>query len=376
MILMATSGKQLSSLPSASSIAGNNEFLTWVGNDTAQKVSRDDFIKSLPTYRQPSTAYAVGNIVYHTALSMRKLVCVKAGTTASGAITPSTTEGALVTDGTVTWQVDSLADGNYTAIHQNGIAGGRNITAYWESGIMSTNIQAGKFVGMHIGDYIIKSIGLPAMTYTDKSGTSVTQNAQTFSNAKWLVGAFDPHLHCGDTETRAHHILLIPASTLQRNVKMNPTNDTTGAYLGSDMWTVHMPIWTAAIKNAFGADHVLSHREPLANAINTTDQSTGGGMTGKSSNRAWTTVEGANIPNEAMVYGGSAFGSGYDVGDFPRMLPLYALKCNHLEDGSWFWLRAVSSSSRFAHAYYGGAASHDAAYSDASGGVRPYFLLK
>jgi hypothetical protein len=230
---------------------------------------------------------------------------------------------------------------------------------------------------MHIGDYIIKSIDLPAMTYTDKSGTSVTQDAQTFSNAKWLVGAFDPHLHCGDTETTAHHVLLIPASTLQRNVKMNPTNDTTGAYLGSDMWTVHMPIWTAAIKSAFGADHVLGHRELLANAINTTDQSTGGGMTGKSSNWTWVTVEGANIPNEAMVYGGSVFGSGYDVGDFPRMLPLYALKCNYLEDRSWFWLRAVASSSVFAVAIsYGDANFLDAAYSSARGGVRPYFLYR
>lgn len=98
-------------------------------------------------------------------------------------------------------------------------------------------------------------------------------------------------------------------------------------------------------------------------------------MTGKSSNWAWTTVEGANIPNEAMVYGGSVFGSGYDVGDFPRMLPLYALKRNHLEDRSWFWLRAVASSSRFARANDGGAATYgDAAGSDANGGVRPYFL--
>jgi len=158
---------------------------------------------------------------------------------------------------------------------------------------------------------------------------------------------------------------------------MNPTNDATGAYVGSDMWTKIMPIWTAAIKAAFGSDHVLSHRELLANAINTTDQSTGGGMTGKSSNWAWTTVEGANIPNEAMVYGGSVFGSGYDVGDFPRMLPLYALKCNHLEDRSWFWLRAVASSSRFANAGHSGYASYnDAALSYAIGGVRPYFLYR
>ena len=326
--------------------------------------------------RQPSTAYAVGEIAYHSALSTQKMVCVQAGTTSSSDITPSTTEGTIITDGTVVWQIDSLADGNYTAMHQNGIAGGRDITAYWESGIMSANIQAGKFVGMHIGDYITKTVNLPAMTYTNKSGTDVSQAAQTFTNVKWLLAAFDVHLHCGDTETTAHHVALIPSSTLQRNVAMNPTNNTTGAYAGSDMWTKHMPNWATAIKNAFGSGHVLSHRESLANAVNTSVQNTGGGLTGKSSGRAWATVE-VNIPNEAMVYGGSVWGSSNDVGDFPRILPLYELKCGHLDDRSWFWLRVVSSSSGFALANGNGRAdSSSASYSDASGGIRPIFLLR
>ena len=326
-------------------------------------------------YRQPDTIYTVGNIAYHNALSMQKLVCVKAGTTASGDITPSTTEGALVTDGTVTWQVDSLADGNYTAIHQNGIAGGRDITAYWESGIMSTNIQAGKFVGMHIGDFITKSVTLPAITYTDKAGTEQTQAAQTFTNVKWYVAAIDPHIHCGDTETTAHHVLLIPASTLQRNVKMNPTDDTTGAYTGSDMWRVHIPNWASAIKTAFGSGHVLKHRELLANAINATAASgAGAGWVGTASSWAWTDVE-VNIPNEQMIYGGRVWGSGFDGGDFPRILPLYALKCSHLDDRSWFWLRAVASASDFADANDGGGAGcNGASNSNSYGGVRPYFL--
>ena len=263
----------------------------------------------------------------------------------------------------------------HSAAMHNGLYRGKDLTEYMESGQMSLDIAAGDFSKIYIGDYVIKSVTTAATTYTNKSGTAVTQAEATYSNVKWLVAAIDPHLHCGDTETTEHHVLLIPASTLQRNISMNPTADTTGAYVGSDMWTKIIPIWTAAIKSAFGAAHVLSHRELLANATSTTVQSTGGGMTGKSSNWAWTTVEGANIPNEAMVYGGSVFGSSYDVGDFPRMLPLYALKCNHLEDRSWFWLRAVASSSRFARADpYGDAAYVDASDSGASGGVRPYFL--
>ena len=329
-------------------------------------------------YRQPSTAYAIGDIAYSASLPAgKKLVAVKAGTTGSGALSiTNTAEGTLITDGTVVWQIDSLADGNYTAAHQNGIARGADLTAYWDSGYMSANIQAGKFVGMHIGDYIIKTVNLPATTYTDKAGTQKTQAAVTYENVKWLIAAIDPHLHCGDTETTAHHVLIIPASTLQRNVSMNPTNDTTGAYLGSNMWKVHMPNWATAIKNAFGSAHILSHRELLSNAINTTVQGTAGGLVGKSSSWAWTTVE-ANIPNEAMVYGNSAFGSSFDEGDFPRQLPLYALKCGHLDDRSWFWLRSVASSSRFANAgYYGNADFYDASSASADGGIRPYSLLR
>ena len=270
-----------------------------------------------------------------------------------------------------------IPDMIHSAAMHNGLYRGKDLTEYMESGKMSRDIAAGDFSKIYIGDYVIKTVATAETTYTNKDGKRVTQAAATYTSVKWLVAAIDPHLHCGDGDkvTTAHHVLLIPASTLQRNISMNPTNDTTGAYIGSDMWTKIMPIWTAAIKAAFGSDHVLSHREMLTNATNTTVQSTGGGMTGKSSNWVRTTVEGANIPNEAMVCGGSVFGSGYDVGDFKSMLPLYALKCNHLEDRSWFWMSTVASSSMFAHASGdGGIVPNGASYSDYNGGIRPYFL--
>ena len=126
--------------------------------------------------RQPSTAYAVGDVLYLPVPNIsKKMVCVKAGTSGSGDLTLSSTdEGALTTDGSVVWIIDSLADGIYTAEHQNSIYRGADLTAYWTSGYMSTNIQAGKFVGMHVGDYITKTVSTAAKTYTNKSGTSTT----------------------------------------------------------------------------------------------------------------------------------------------------------------------------------------------------------
>lgn len=329
---------------------------------------------------QPATAYFVGDVVYTNALAItQKLVCVQAGISGSTLTISSTAEGVLITDGTVTWQVDSFADGNYTAEHINGIYRGADITTYFESGLMSTNIAAGKFVGVHIGDYITKTVNLPAITYTDKAGTEKTQTAQTFTNVKWYIAGIDSHYLAGDgTGYNVHHVVLISANALQRNVSMNPTNDTTGGYLGSDMWRIHIPNWTAAIKAAFGESHVLKHREILSNTLNATAASaTGGGWMGATTNWAWTDVE-VNIPNETMIYGGHPHSSSrHDVGDWPQQLPLFAHK-QYIggDDRSWFWLRAVASASYFAHATgYGHADATGASYASAAGGIRPYFLL-
>ena len=348
----------------------NNIISTYVKKDTIEI-----------RYRKSSTTYNIGDIVYLSTLSPeKKLVCIKAGTTGSGNLTASNiAEGVLITDGSAVWMMDSLADGIYDAAHQNGIYRGADITAYWDSGYMSTNIRAGKFVGMHIGDYITKTVNLSAITYTNKAGNSQSQEAQTFNNVKWLLAAFDPHIYCGESgkSTESHHTLIIPSTTLQRNVSMNPTNTTEGGYLGSDMWRIYMPNWVSAIKSAFGSEHILQHKELLTNAINTTANTSGNpGSPGATSNYAFVDVE-VNIPNENMVYGGNVFASsGHDTGDFSRILPLFALKCSHLYDRSWFWLRSVASISAFGYANRNG----EATYRNAStvydaGGIRPYFLL-
>ena len=57
-------------------------------------------------YRKSNTAYAVGQIAYHSALPTGwYLECTTAGTTGSGDITPTSTIGGTVTDGTVVWEI-------------------------------------------------------------------------------------------------------------------------------------------------------------------------------------------------------------------------------------------------------------------------------
>ena len=265
-----------------------------------------------------------------------------------------------------------------TAEAHNGIYRGKNLTDYFDSGEMSTDIAAGTFKDIFIGDYIIKTINLPAITYTDKAGAEQTQNAQTFTNVKWYIAGIDSHLKTGNPWTTAHHVVLISASALQVNVPMNPTNDTTGGYLGSDMWRVHMPNWANAIKTAFGDAHVLKHREALANAINATIASAAGNSNvGATSSTTWTDVE-VNIPSEYMVCGAPICSSSWlDAGEWSAQLPLFAHKPYAAgDDGSWFWLRTVASASRFTFvAGMGGSGIIDASSATIYGGIRPYFLL-
>lgn len=247
------------------------------------------------------------------------------------------------------------------ALKDKTIYRGKDLTSYFASGEMSQAIANGTFNDIYIGDYIIKPITIAGTVY----------------NVKWLVADFDYFLSSGDSSCDAHHIVLIPDVTVEVNVSMNDTNDTTGAYIASKMWTEKMPQYAEAIKAAFGEAHVVKHRELLTNVMNATSPSAAGaGWVGSSTSWAWVDVL-VNIPNEPMIYGGTVFGSsGFDVGNATKQLALFRFR-NFSIGRKWFWLRAVASASRFCSAYGSGYAyCADAASRNSNGGVRPYFLLR
>ena len=213
---------------------------------------------------------------------------------------------------------------NYGLSH-NSIYRGKDLTSYFASGEMSQAIANGTFKDIYIGDYIIKPITVDGTTY----------------NVKWVVADFDYYYGVGDTECATHHILMIPDVTVQLNVSMNDTNDTTGAYLGSKMWTVNMPLYKTGIINAFGDAHVLKHRELLTKTMSPTAASAAGaGWTGSCTDWAWIDAW-VNIPNEPMVYGGRVFSSsGYDVGYANKQLALFRherFSKNKYSDGARKW---------------------------------------
>lgn len=204
-------------------------------------------------------------------------------------------------------------------------------------------IAAGTFKDMYIGDY------------------------WTIGGVNYRIAAFDYYLNCGDTNTTAHHVVLVPDTNLYSHV-MNDTNITTGAYVGSKMYTEGLEQAKTTIKAAFSG-HVLSHRIYLSNATSN----------GKASAGAWVDSE-VDLMCEHMVYGNGVFSPVSDGSTIPNnyrveksQLPLFQHEPSRICNRASWWLRDVISASYFAGVLSGGNAScYGASHSY---GVRPAFCI-
>ena len=116
----------------------------------------------------------------------------------------------------------------------------------------SATIAAGTFKDMFVGDY------------------------WTIGGGNYRIAHLDYWLHCGDTECTKHHAVIVPDTCLY-NAQMHNTesgqyeageaNTTEGGYIGSDMYKTNLAQAKTRISDAFGAAHILSHRELLVNAV-------------------------------------------------------------------------------------------------------------
>lgn len=187
----------------------------------------------------------------------------------------------------------------------------------------------------------------------------------TINGRKYWAAHADYRLHCGDTELTQHHMLVFPDKSFYNGV-MNDTNVTTGAYYGSKMKTSGLAAALATIKQDFGADHILIHRQLLANAVSN----------GVSSGWSWYDTQ-IDIMNEHMVYGSHAWGggsqNGYDTGIDKSQLALFQARPDLITNRENWWLRDVPSATLFCYVASDGFASTRGASS--SVGVRPAFLI-
>lgn len=243
------------------------------------------------------------------------------------------------------------------AAAHNTIYRGKDITSKFYDGTLSQQIATGTFDDIFIGDYIIGET----------------------SGRKYLVADLNYRLHMGDTECTTPHILMIPEK-IMGTAKMNDTNITTGAYVGSKMYTTYLTPFKNVIKTDFGANHILKHRNHLQNAV----------TNGYSSGGTWYDSE-IELMNEPMVYGSYIFTPHTTIGTSNTAVPnLYTIDKQQLSlfrhrhdltvarndagERYWYWLRDVVSSSGFAFVDSCGFANYGIA--SGVGGVRPAFLIK
>ena len=234
----------------------------------------------------------------------------------------------------------------------NAIYRGKDITDLFYDGTLSKQIAAETFDDIYIGDYIIGKV----------------------SNRKYIVADINYRLHMGDTECTTSHVLMIPERTMG-NAQMNASNVTTGAYIGSTMYTDNLTPFKTIIKNDFETSHILKHRNHLQNAVSNGCE-TGG---------TWYDSD-IELMNEIMVYGCQIFKNAINGTTFPNnyqidnsQLSLFRLRHdsiiarNDAGDRWWYWLRDVASASSFSNVNgYGNASNYNASF---SGGVRPAFLI-
>lgn len=236
----------------------------------------------------------------------------------------------------------------------------KNILTDWDNGTVSTNIANGTFKDIYPGNYFVKTVNI--------DGTSYNLSFM-FADLDTFYGGYT-----NNAVINTHHVGVIVWGL--PNARMNETNTTVGGYAGSEMHTVTLPKYLAAIKEVLGETHIVKHNKIYSNSINATGYNRYGTNSGCSNNWAWVTDQEISLLTESQVYGHPVWSSsGYDTGEAHRQLSIFRSRVyNRILGNRWFWLRDVASASNFAGASPYGYATGSGASS--VNGVVPLLLLK
>ena len=140
--------------------------------------------------------------------------------------------------------IDQIENDFKNAGAHNSLYRGKDITSLFYDGTLSQQIAAGTFDDIFIGDYIIGKT----------------------SKRKYLVADLDYRYGMGFTEITKHHVLMIP-DRIMYTARMNATNTTAEAYIGSEMYKTNLASAKSTIQNDFESSHILAHRNRFANVV-------------------------------------------------------------------------------------------------------------
>ena len=252
-------------------------------------------------------------------------------------------------------------DGTTLSVGADGL-----LTVVGGGGGLSVEGNAGAHNSIYRGKYL-------GTTYTAAQQAAVAAGTfdDLFIGDYWTIGGvnyriagFDYYLNNGDTACATHHMIVVPDTNLYTHV-MNDSNTTEGGYNGSKMRTSGLNQAKTTAESAFGASHILSHREYLTNAVSN----------GRPSGGSWydCTVE---LMSERMVYGNGIFMPVSDGTNVPSnytvskgQLPLFLYRHDLIGNRENWWLRDVITAAAFALVLNTGYANY--AYAGGARGVRP-----
>ena len=203
-------------------------------------------------------------------------------------------------------------------------------------------IKAGTFDDLFVGDYWVVN------------GTN------------WRIAAFDYYLNTGDTLCTDHHLVIVPDTVLYA-ATMNDTDTNEGAYAGSKMRESGLNNAKTLARNAFGSEHILSHRLILPNACN--------GTTPTGISNYDSTLE---LMSERHLFGAPIWLTNVGAWMYTYdhcQLPLFALNRSLIKpDNGGYWLRETIDSASFAAIVSTGSCQGTAA-TTTWGYVRPMFCV-
>lgn len=249
------------------------------------------------------------------------------------------------------------------AIANNKLFSDENMGQFTSS--ISASIRAGTFENIVPGCYF--DFSNVAYTYLDENDT--TQN-DTYTGRMRIMHLDYLHIYGGNAyASLPHHIAVVPDDNLF-DAKINATTTTEGGYVGSEMRTKYLRRAEAIFKACFGADHILTYREYLINAV--TDDIPSGGI------ECDCCVE---LMDERMIFGSYQLDSGtHDATVAPELyvfphaqFAAFQLTPSLKGNGSYYWERNVFSWGDFCVVNADGSAN--ASCTSSLYGVRPVAFI-
>lgn len=260
----------------------------------------------------------------------------------------------------------------------------KDITAMFDAGIVSQDIANNDFSKYSLGNYIKKTITIPAYKNgnTDVPATTVTVRI-VFAHFNLFRTDMLPDVGTPYTEDLFANVMTPHVACIicdLPNCAMNLSNTTDGGYFGSYM---HGTFLTERILTALAGvgitktDHLLSHKKLLTVSINPTGNNRRGNATGCSNNWEWKLNQFISLMSEVQLYGSTIWSSsGFDIGEAYERLALFNLiRPNKLFGNKNIWLRDVASAANFAVLDNNGNANDSYASSTAAAPA-PLILLK